>query len=388
MKKTFFALFTALILGMMFTFAVTAEDYTFKDKNGVTRTVPDGEYSFATRVVEFIPGYPWTSAEDANDQNLVLGLPDYISKNHLGTLPLGYGGIIVVEFNINITDGEGEDLYVFETGPDVEDTLVEVSRDLVTWYEIGVSGGGTIALDMKGKIPEGMSFRYVRITDLKEYDKNGKWSGADIDAIAGLNVRPVSSEWSESEIDKAFDYDLVPDILKHAVLSEPITRLEFVAVCVKVYENLAATKALPSLTNPFTDCSDTEMLKGYNVGITTGIAADKFDPNGLLNREQAATMLTRVFKRVTIPGWTLAEDKVTPFGLEYTMPKLFADDALISEWAKDSVYFMAANNIIKGVNDNKFAPKNSTAAEEAIGYANTTREQALAIAVRMVENLK
>ena len=49
---------------------------------------------------------------------------------------------------------------------------------------------------------------------------------------------------------------------------------------------------------------------------------------------------------------------------------------------------MAANGIIKGYDDNRFAPRNITTEEQAIGYANATREQALAIAVRMVENLK
>ena len=49
---------------------------------------------------------------------------------------------------------------------------------------------------------------------------------------------------------------------------------------------------------------------------------------------------------------------------------------------------MAANGIIAGVGGNKFAPNNTTSAEEANGYANATREQALAIAVRMVEKLK
>ena len=49
---------------------------------------------------------------------------------------------------------------------------------------------------------------------------------------------------------------------------------------------------------------------------------------------------------------------------------------------------MAANDIIKGVGNNNFAPKNVTTAQAAQGYANATREQALVIAVRMVENLK
>ena len=78
-----------------------------------------------------------------------------------------------------------------------------------------------------------------------------------------------------------------------------------------------------------------------------------------------------------------------PYGkLNYTKPATFADDNQISSWAKDSVYFMAANNIINGVGGNKFAPKNTTPAEEAAQFANATREQALLIAARMVENLK
>ena len=71
----------------------------------------------------------------------------------------------------------------------------------------------------------------------------------------------------------------------------------------------------------------------------------------------------------------------------YAVPEAFADDADISSWAKESVYFMAANGIVGGVGNNLFAPKNITAEHEVIGYANATREQAVIIAVRMVEKL-
>lgn len=97
-------------------------------------------------------------------------------------------------------------------------------------------------------------------------------------------------------------------------------------------------------------------------------------------------MLTRAYKKVTMEGWILETDG--NFKLNYEKPTAFADDDKISSWAKDSVYFMVANNIIKGVGDNKFAPKNTTPAEEAVQYANATREQALLIATRMVENLQ
>ena len=96
-------------------------------------------------------------------------------------------------------------------------------------------------------------------------------------------------------------------------------------------------------------------------------------------------MLTRVYKAVTLDGWTLATDG--DYTLSYTKPAPFADDKQISGYAKDSVYFMAANSIINGVGNNNFAPRNTTSAQEATGYANATREAALLIAVRMVENL-
>lgn len=193
------------------------------------------------------------------------------------------------------------------------------------------------------------------------------------------------SEWAADEMEKAYEMKLIPEKLVGEDLTRQINRAEFAAVAVKTFESLSGGKAVPIINNPFTDCNDTEVLKAYSIGAVKGISDTQFSPNALLNREQAAAMLTRVFKRITIAGWTLDTD--SQFTLPYTKPTAFADDRDISGWAKDSVYFMVANQIISGTGNNKFAPKNTTTAQEAQGYANATREQALAIAVRMVENL-
>ena len=195
----------------------------------------------------------------------------------------------------------------------------------------------------------------------------------------------TASEWAVAELERAEELGLIPDCLDGADLTADITRAEFAAVAVKVYEALSGTAAIPAVNNPFTDCNDVEVLKAYNIGAVNGTSATTYDPDALLNREQAATMLTRVFKKISLVGWTLQTDG--QFTLPYTKPAAFADDKDISDWAKDSVYFMAANGIINGVGNNKFAPKNVTTEEQATGYANATREQALLIAVRMVENL-
>jgi hypothetical protein len=196
---------------------------------------------------------------------------------------------------------------------------------------------------------------------------------------------PAASEWAKPELEKADELGLIPDSLKNADLTQPITRAEFAAVTVKVYENMSGLTAYPTVTNPFTDTKDVEVLKSYNANLMVGVSATEFSPNVLLNREQCATALTRVFKRITMPGWTLATDGSYP--LTYTQPASFADDAKISDWAKPSVYFMAANNIIAGTGGNNFSPRAVTSEEQARNYASATREQALIIAVRMVENL-
>lgn len=384
MKKKLLCLVLAVFVLCGLTPAAFAEDYYFTDRNGNEMVAPEG--AFAARVVEFTPGSPWTSYEPAMDPENVLGVPDYTGDRYTAQngLTMGAGGVLVLEFDVAIYDGEGLDIYVFEVGDAVEDTKVEVSNDLLTWYDVGVAKGKTAGVDLNGKVPEGSRFRYVRLTDLRS-SPSGDWPGADIDAVSGLNVKAISSTWADTELDRAEELGLVPDILKNADMTRPITRAEFAAVSVKVYEALSGVKAIPAVNNPFTDTNEVEILKAYNIGSVNGMSATTFEPNGLLNREQLAAMMTRVFKRITLVGWTLERD--SEFSLPYTQPAPFADDAGISSWARDSVYFMAANGIMGGVGDNRFAPRNTTTEQEAMGYADATREQALAIAVRMVENL-
>ena len=82
-------------------------------------------------------------------------------------------------------------------------------------------------------------------------------------------------------------------------------------------------KATAATNNPFKDTQNVEVLKAYNLGITAGVSEVKFDPNALLNREQAATMLTRTYKKATMEGWTLEKD--SSFKLEFTKRNTFAD---------------------------------------------------------------
>ena len=207
----------------------------------------------------------------------------------------------------------------------------------------------------------------------------------------GMEAWSSASTWATDALLKAKDAGLLPDCLMGQDLTVSITRAEFAAVAVKVYEALSGLKATPVTDNPFRDTTDLEVLKAYNVGITDGVGEGKFEPNTLLNREQAATMMTRVYKKVLYSEWTLKTDSL--FTLSFVRPAAFLDDINISSWAKDSVYFMSAKGIITGFNASTqgrfdFRPRNVTPADDAIHFANATREQVLIIANRMIEKLK
>ena len=199
-----------------------------------------------------------------------------------------------------------------------------------------------------------------------------------------------SAEWSTPELQEAAENGLIPDVLVGKDMTAPITRGEFAAVSVKLFEAMTGGRAVMASDCPFTDIAEDEsrnyILKAYNIGAVNGMSETTYEPSALLQREQLATMLTRVYKRSEWPDWTLETDD--EYTINYSGVKKFDDDALISDYAKPSVYFMVKYNVLSGIGNNLFAPRNTTPAEEAEGYANATREQAVVMSLRSFENLE
>jgi hypothetical protein len=195
------------------------------------------------------------------------------------------------------------------------------------------------------------------------------------------------SDWAAGYLARAEQLGIIPSTLRgeNVDMRRSITRAEFAGVAVMAFESLSERQALPAATDRFTDTQDSYVLRAYNAGLMIGVMPTAFAPDTILDREQTATALTRVFKSSTIPGWTMATDEEGL--LDFTWPALFADDANISSWARESVYFMAYNGIILGTGNNMFSPRAVTTAQQAVGYAAATREQAVVIALRMLENL-
>ena len=192
------------------------------------------------------------------------------------------------------------------------------------------------------------------------------------------------SEWAKDEVEEAYENDLIPETIIGEDLTEHITRAEFAAIAVQLYEELSGIYA-PADETPFVDVNWNENIeyinKAYVLGITSGTSKTTFEPDIDITREQLATMLCRTIKKYSFDGWTLEDD--SDYYLDTSGVSRFADDNEISDYAKPSVYYMAKFGIINGVGNNKFAPRNITSYQEATGYATATREQAILMSLRI-----
>lgn len=184
------------------------------------------------------------------------------------------------------------------------------------------------------------------------------------------------SDWAKTELQDAYDMGLIPDILIGADMTKPITREEFCELAVLLYEKITGSVSEPVSPNPFTDTTNTQILKAFKLGITTGTSATTFSPNVLINREQCAAMLFRAIKAMKPNG---------DFSIEGV--KDFPDQSNISSWAAEATKYMFKIGIITGDSNGDFMPKATTTAQEAAGYGMATREQAIALSVRTYEKM-
>lgn len=161
---------------------------------------PGGAASFADAVVSYDPAFgggttPTTTYQDTSQ---ALGIPNYPEGSDPEYVSLGAGGRIVLRFSDNSLTGSGNssfDLWIFEIGPDVEDTLVDISKDGSTWSPVGEVSGSTSGIDIDAYgFGTADFFSFVRLTDvLGEGATSGATVGADIDAVGAISSAPPVS---------------------------------------------------------------------------------------------------------------------------------------------------------------------------------------------------
>ena len=172
----------------------------------------------------------------------------------------------------------------------------------------------------------------------------------------------TQSSWAASELLEAYGYGLTyPEVMRD--FKKNITREEFCILAVKLYESLTGKTAAPAI-NPFTDTTNQEILKAYQLGIVRGVSETRFAPVNSITRQEICAMIYRALD-ASLPG--LNKDTTGTFP--------FSDQGKIASWAMDSMKFAYKNQIMMGIGSNQIGP-----------LQNTTREQAIVLMKRTYTN--
>lgn len=191
-------------------------------------------------------------------------------------------------------------------------------------------------------------------------EKDGKYGVGQISYLPALPLESEMSSWAYEEVTKAIENKLIPASMQN-MYEEDITRADFASVIVKSLEEITGndietyvlekTGKKLEKSGVFSDTTSQNIYAANALGIVNGTGNGKFSPYDKIDREQAATMLTRacsVLGEDTNAGETEVSDK-----------------ASISSWALDSIAYMNESGIMSGTGNNNFSPNKSYTREQS-----------------------
>ena len=161
-------------------------------------------------------------------------------------------------------------------------------------------------------------------------------------------VLAAPSDWAADYVQEAIELGIVPSTLQ-SNFYRTTTRAEFAALAVALYENQRGTI---TGRESFDDTNSIAVGKAAYIGIVQGVGDNRFNPYGMLTREQAAVLVARLAEAL---GQPLPAHNPT-----------FADNNQISSWAMEGVGQAQAAAIMGGVGDNRFDPAGSYTREQSI----------------------
>lgn len=190
--------------------------------------------------------------------------------------------------------------------------------------------------------------------------------GIYVDGVYRPNVAKGASGWAAKEIDALYDAEKVFPAL-WSDYSAQITRAEFAALLVSLYENVKSSTN-ESSGEKYQDIKDhpfeSEIRKAVNLGLLNGTSDTTIAPDRALSRQEGVKILCAFISKAK--GVNISEK---PQNLSF-----YTDAVDIASWAGPYVYYAYDKDIMKGDSSNRFNPQ-----------GQLTREQALIIVQRLVE---
>jgi len=161
------------------------------------------------------------------------------------------------------------------------------------------------------------------------------------------------SPWAAERVNAAIENNLVPLHLQ-SNYTQPITRAEFSALAVALYESFRGEIIG---RRRFTDTDDINVRKAAYIGVTFGGEGQRpgrFEPDETVARQDIAMTLERLAGQINVPLLNLEEDID------------FADRDEMREWLVRSISNVVTSGIMSGVGNNAFAPRQLLTREQSI----------------------
>lgn len=289
-------------------------------------------------------------------------LTDVIYYQEPTTIQYDIPKLVLFDENMNMLRDDIDGGVAIST-PVFHNGLMAIQTESTLWEGSvkGAFGNGKYGLiDKTGKFISKNDFDKLDWQDNRYIGKRGtklylvdKESGetelpSDIDKY-GASWLDKYSTWARPDVAAAHEHGLGSNFHYPRL---DITRVDFCKLAVKLYSKMSSVpENIPD--EAFSDCEDENVAVAAALGIVTGYEDGTFRPYAFITREEAATMLDRLYK--SLGGAETAEGS-----------KQYADDAQFGDWSRDSIYTMQNIGIMKGEENNEFHPDGGYTGEQAI----------------------
>lgn len=163
-----------------------------------------------------------------------------------------------------------------------------------------------------------------------------------------------STHWAYEYIGALKALGIVGGVDEEGKYYEPesnVTRAEFTKMIVGILDLDVNPNATVDFTDAKNDWYTPYIAAAVEAGIVNGVSETEFAPNAAISRQDACTILGRIFVGVDAPDFDILK---------------WNDSAKIADYAKQYVQILAALEIVNGYGDNTFRPtENITRAEAA-----------------------
>ena len=163
------------------------------------------------------------------------------------------------------------------------------------------------------------------------------------------------SDWAALEVENAIELGLLPEHMQNGYL-EDTTRERFCEVIngmMKLDGLVISVKPSEPREYDFDDCKNPAVVYLHNLGIVFGKGNGIFDPDGLLTRQEASTILYRLMKQYDL-GYEIINTRAD-----------YGDLDQIADWALEGVNAVSDWGIMKGDGIN-FMPMDKYTHQQAI----------------------